>query len=127
MSWSFPSEIQRVNILNASLAAMGRAAVRSAGSRKVVVAVDGPRRIKDLPLPQKTVVGGDDLSLAVACAGIVAKVIRDRWLERLERRYPGYGLARHKGYGTAAHLEALRRLGPAPIHRRDFAPVAALL
>ncbi len=105
---------------------MGRAAVRAAGTRKVVVAVDGPRRINNFPLPQEPIIGGDDLSLAVACASIVAKVVRDRWMERLDRRFPGYGLARHKGYGTAAHLEALRRLGPAPIHRRDFAPVAAL-
>lgn len=124
VSWAYPSEIARLNILNASLAAMGRAAVRAAGTRTVIVAVDGPSRIKNFPLPQRALIGGDDRSLAVACASIVAKVIRDRWMERMDRRFPGYGFARHKGYGTALHLEALRRLGPAPIHRRDFAPVA---
>jgi ribonuclease HII len=62
----------------------------------------------------------------VSCASIVAKVVRDRWMRRLDRRYPGYDLARHKGYGTAAHREALERLGPASVHRRSFAPVSRM-
>jgi len=65
--------------------------------------------------------------LSIACASIVAKVVRDRWMTRLDRRHPGYGFARHKGYGTEAHLAALKDLGPSPVHRRTYAPVAALL
>ena len=106
-----------------------RAVLRAAAgveSRGCLVVVDGNRRIPDLPLEQVTVVGGDRLSLTVSCASIVAKVVRDRWMRGLDRRYPGYGLARHKGYGTAAHREALNRLGPAPTHRRTFRPVSQM-
>ena len=80
--------------------------------------------VRGLSLEQAVVVDGDRLSLAVSCASIVAKVVRDRWMLSLDRRYPGYGLARHKGYGTAAHREALRRLGPAPVHRFTYEPVS---
>lgn len=129
VAWAHPADIDRVNILRATLLAMGRAARRAA--RRVpgpaLVLVDGPRRVPELGLPQEAVVDGDAKSLAVACASVVAKVLRDRWMERQDRRFPGYGLARHKGYGTKAHLEALARLGPAEVHRRSYAPVARLL
>jgi ribonuclease HII len=130
VAWAHPREIERTNILAATLAAMRRAARRAASgvpARRCLVVVDGNRRIPELSLEQLTVVGGDRRSLAVSCASIVAKVVRDRWMRRLDRRYPGYGLARHKGYGTAVHSEALQRLGPAPVHRRSFAPVSRLL
>jgi ribonuclease HII len=76
--------------------------------------------------PQKAVVKGDTRCISIAAASIVAKVTRDRWMGELDARYPGYGLREHKGYGTPAHRLALVRLGPSPVHRRSYAPVAAL-
>lgn len=126
VSWAHPREIERDNILAATLSAMRRAAGRIKASDSLVI-VDGNRRIPGLKSPQLTIVDGDNLSLSIACASIVAKVVRDRWMARLDRKYPGYGIARHKGYGTAMHMAALRKLGPSPIHRRTFAPVKELL
>lgn len=126
VAWAHPREIDEKNILAATLAAMGRAARRVAaktGGGPVLVLVDGPRRIREFELPQETVVDGDAKSLCIAAASIVAKVTRDRWMERLERRRPGYGFAVHKGYGTKRHLEALDRLGPCDAHRKTYAPV----
>ena len=82
--------------------------------------------VKGLPIPHDALVKGDARSLLIACASILAKVTRDRICLELDARHPGYGLAQHKGYGTRAHLDALRRLGPAPCHRRSFAPVRAI-
>ncbi len=79
--------------------------------------------LSELPIKQRSIVKGDKLSFSIACASIVAKVTRDRIMADLDRRYPGYGLADHKGYGTERHLAILRELGPSPIHRRSFAPV----
>ena len=79
--------------------------------------------LPELQLPQKSITGGDSLSLSIACASIVAKVTRDRIMVELDDVYPGYGFARHKGYATREHLSQLRRLGPCPIHRRCFAAV----
>jgi ribonuclease HII len=82
--------------------------------------------VPDLKFPQKGVADGDTLCFSIACASIVAKVYRDHLMADLDRRYPGYGLARHKGYGTADHVACLRKLGPSPIHRRLFQPVRNL-
>jgi ribonuclease HII len=79
--------------------------------------------LSDLDLPQKGVENGDTLCFSIACASIVAKVFRDHLMIELDRRYPGYGFARHKGYGTADHMASLRKLGPSPLHRWLFAPV----
>lgn len=127
VAWAHPSIIDRKNILRATLLAMRRAARRAAQKvpAPVLVLIDGPYCAPRLGLAQRAVVDGDNKSLSVAAASIVAKVIRDRWMRRLERRYPGYGFSRHKGYGTKAHAEALTRLGPCPTHRRSYAPVAA--
>lgn len=125
VSWAHPREIERLNILGATMLSMRRAVLRLAAP--ALVLVDGPHKIPDLGFEQKAVVDGDRLSLSIACASIVAKVVRDRWMQRLDRLHPGYGFARHKGYGTAAHLEALGKLGPSAIHRRTYAPVRALL
>ena len=128
VAWAHPPVIDRDNILRATLDAMGRAArraARRAGVSPVLVLVDGPRRIPAFELSQEAVVDGDAKSLSVAAASVVAKVVRDRWMTRFERRYPGYGFSRHKGYGTKAHRSALARLGPCPAHRRSFAPVSA--
>ena len=80
--------------------------------------------VKGLPVPHTALVGGDALSLSIAAASIIAKVTRDRHLADLDRQFPQYGFARHKGYGVREHLEALQNHGPCPIHRRSFAPVA---
>ncbi len=125
VAWAHPREIERSNILRATLAAMRRAVLRL--PRPGLVLVDGPHPIPDFPWAQRALIKGDRLSLSVASASIIAKVVRDRWMARLDRRFPGYGFLRHKGYGTAAHSEALRRLGPCPIHRRTYAPIRELL
>jgi len=128
VAWAEPEEIDRHNILRASLLAMRRAFHRlRLDGAEVVLAVDGPHRVPDLSCRQEAVVDGDARSLCIASASVMAKVIRDRWMERLHRAYPGYGFASHKGYGTPEHLEALARLGPSPIHRKSFEPVARLL
>ena len=83
--------------------------------------------LPDVPLPQKSIIRGDQLSLSIACASVVAKVSRDRYMIELDHLHPGYGLAHHKGYATKQHLESLHQLGPCPIHRRSFAPVRRLI
>ena len=83
--------------------------------------------LPDVPLPQKGITNGDSLCFSIACASIMAKVTRDQLMIKLDKIYPGYGLAQHKGYGTKKHLACLRRLGPSPIHRQSFKPVKDLL
>ncbi|HEY1796156.1 MAG TPA: ribonuclease HII [Stellaceae bacterium] len=117
-------EIDRVNILRASLLAMARA-VGALGIVPDVALVDG-NQSPTLTCPVRTVVGGDALSFSIAAASVVAKVTRDRAMALLARRYPGYGWERNAGYGTALHHEALGRLGVTPHHRRSFAPVMRL-
>ncbi|ATY85063.1 ribonuclease HII [Kyrpidia spormannii] len=114
--------IDRLNILQAARLAMRRA-VATLGKRCEAVLVDG-RPVPDMPAPSLAVVRGDAQSPSIAAASIVAKVTRDRLMVEYAERYPGYGFERHKGYPTAAHLEALQKLGPCPIHRRSFGPVA---
>ncbi|MFI5349703.1 MAG: ribonuclease HII, partial [Elusimicrobiota bacterium] len=126
VAWAYPATIDRDNILAATLAAMGRCSRRAAakcGNEPVLILVDGPRAIRNFELPQRTIVDGDAQSLSIACASIVAKVVRDRWMERLDRRHPGYGFAQHKGYGTKAHMAALDLLGVSSAHRMSYAPV----
>ncbi|MFA6433971.1 MAG: ribonuclease HII [Elusimicrobiales bacterium] len=125
-------EIDGLNILNASFSAMRAAAGRlvrglGAAERDILVLVDGPHKIRGLSFVQEAVVDGDAKSLSIAAASIFAKVIRDRWMLALDRRWPGYGFAGHKGYGTKAHMEFLSSLGPCPEHRRSFAPVRKAL
>lgn len=117
--------IDRSNVLRAALQAMSRA-VRSLPEPPERVLVDGPI-LPELPCPARAIVRGDALSFSIAAASVVAKVLRDRAMRGLDRRFPGYGFARHKGYGTAEHRAALLRLGPCPEHRRTFAPVARIL
>jgi ribonuclease HII len=118
-------EIDALNILRASLLAMRRA-VLALPMAPAGVWVDGPMR-PVLSCASVTVVGGDRLVPAISAASILAKVARDAEMIGLDVRYPGYGLARHKGYATPAHHAALLRLGPSPIHRRSFAPVSVAL
>ena len=118
-------EIDRINILQATHAGM-REAVRSLGGDVEMALVDG-LRVSDFPVPAEFIVKGDARSASIGAASIIAKVTRDRLMEELDGVYPGYGFAKHKGYGTAAHLAALERLGACPEHRRSFAPVRQVL
>ena len=83
--------------------------------------------LPEVRLPQKGITDGDSLCFSIACASIIAKVARDRLMVELDRIYPGYGLAQHKGYGTREHLACLYRLGPCPIHRQSFKPVRDII
>ena len=117
-------EIDRLNVLRASLAAMRRAVQELAPAPDHVL-VDA-RTIPGLSAQQTAIVGGDALDASIAAASVVAKVHRDARMRAYDASYPGYGFARHKGYPTPPHLDALRRLGPCPLHRRSYAPVAQL-
>ena len=114
-------EIDRLNILQATLLAMRRA-VEGLRLKPVKVMVDG-NQLPRLDVLAEAVVKGDALIPAISAASILAKVHRDRWCAQVDKHYPDYGFAAHKGYGTAAHLAALRAHGPCPEHRQSFAPV----
>ncbi|TWI55498.1 RNase HII [Pseudomonas duriflava] len=114
-------EIDSLNILHATMLAMQRAVEGLSVVPKLAL-IDG-NRCPVLSVPSAPVIKGDSQVPAIAAASILAKVSRDREMGELDLVYPGYGLAGHKGYPTAEHLDALRRLGPTPIHRRSFAPV----
>jgi ribonuclease HII len=118
------AEIDRLNILRASHLAMQRAVAGLAVSAELVF-VDG-HLTPTFAAPAVALVGGDDLMPAISAASILAKVARDAEMAELATRYPGYGLELHKGYATPAHLDALARLGPTPLHRQSFAPVRGL-
>jgi len=117
-------EIDSINILRATHLAMRRALEALDGLPELAL-VDG-LPVKGLPLPHQAIVGGDATSLSIAAASVIAKVTRDRLMVEMAATYPGYGFERHKGYGTRIHLEALHKLGPCPIHRKSFGPVAQL-
>ncbi|NEX20349.1 ribonuclease HII [Thiorhodococcus mannitoliphagus] len=129
LAWSIASasveEIDQYNILQASLLAMQRA-VATLEVVPGLVLVDG-NRCPRLRMDAQAIVGGDGLVLEIGAASILAKVARDRLMERLDDAWPGYGFASHKGYPTAAHLAALARLGPTPHHRSSFGPVRRIL
>ncbi len=118
-------EIDKLNILQATLLAMRRA-VMGLRLKPVLVLVDG-NRIPLLDMPAEAIVKGDSLVQAISAASILAKVHRDRGCALLHAQYPQYGFAGHKGYGTAAHLSALKEHGACPAHRRSFSPVAQVL
>jgi ribonuclease HII len=114
-------EIDRLNILQASLLAMRRAIVRLHPQPQLCL-IDGNQPVPNLAICQKTIVQGDRQLLTIAAASIVAKVWRDELITRLAARFPGYDLATNKGYGTPKHREALRQLGVSPQHRLSFSP-----
>ncbi len=117
-------EIDRINIREAARLAMRRAVERLRPPCDYLL-VDALS--VDWPVPQQAIIRGDAQVACIAAASILAKTSRDALMAELDRQYPGYGIARHKGYGTAEHLAALRALGPTPLHRRSFAPVLEAL
>lgn len=119
------AEIDTLNILRATHLAMARALAALQPPPEFAL-VDG-LPVRGLPCPSRAIVRGDSLSLSIAAASIIAKVTRDRQMLELDRQFPGYGFAAHKGYGTALHQRQLRELGPTPHHRRSFRPVRELL
>lgn len=120
-----PEEIDALNIYRAGLLAMQRAL--SGLAIPPDFALVDARTIPSAGCPQRGLIHGDSLSLSIAAASVIAKTLRDGEMEEMDRLYPGYGFASHKGYPTPAHLEALERLGPLPVHRKSFAPVRAAL
>ena len=123
VAWASVEEIDRINILQASLLAMRRA-VAALAIRPHQVLVDG-NQCPDFGVDAQVIIGGDGLIPAIGAASILAKVARDRLMEQMDLDFPGYGFAKHKGYPTRDHLMALRALGICPHHRRSFKPVRA--
>lgn len=115
-AWVWQEEIDSMNILNATKRAMEACAADFTGNIILIDAVDGIC----LPCPHKSIVHGDAISYMIAAASIVAKVERDRFMLQADEKYPMYGFARNKGYGTAEHIEAIRKYGPCELHRRTF-------
>lgn len=111
-------EIDELNILEATLLAMRRA-IEGLSVKADFALIDG-NVDRDFPIPARAVIHGDAISPSIAAASILAKVTRDRQCIELDRAYPQYGIAKHKGYGTKVHMDALREYGPAPIHRKQF-------
>jgi len=116
------AEVDRDGLMAATRAAMQRAVAMLAHQPDALL-IDAVDLSSVVPLPQTALIFGDSLSLSIAAASIIAKVSRDRWMVGLDERCPGYGFARHKGYGTAAHSAALARLGVCEQHRRSYAPI----
>lgn len=121
-----PREIDRLNILHASLAAMRRA-VSGLAPKADHALIDGNHVPPGLPCSANAVIGGDAIEPAISAASIIAKTVRDRLMVEADLRFPGYGFAGHKGYPSAAHRAALEERGPSPIHRLSYAPVQAAL
>lgn len=121
-----PEEIDRLNIREATFLAMTRA-IAGLSAKPAAIRIDGNAIPKNLPAPARAIVKGDLTEPAISAASILAKTHRDAQMKAFCSAHPGYGFSQHKGYGTAAHAEALARLGPCEIHRRSFAPVRMLL
>jgi len=130
LAWSISrvdvDEIDRINILQASLQAM-TIAVSDLEQQPDYVMIDGNRIPKDIPIRAEAVVKGDDRVTCISAASIIAKVARDKEMIEMDEIYPGYGLAKHKGYPTKVHIEALHKLGVTKIHRKTFGPVKKVL
>ena len=123
IGWASPEEIDELNIRQANHLAMRRA-LAAMGVIPTHIEIDGNDVPKDLPCPAIAIVKGDSKVQEISAASILAKTARDALMVEMETTWPGYGFAQHKGYGVAAHAEALTRLGPCPIHRMSFRPVA---
>jgi len=119
-------EIDDLNILHATMKAMTKSVLKL-DVQPTAVVVDGNRVPQGMPVPTTAVVGGDDSVQEIAAASIMAKVVRDRLMRAYDFQYPEYQFAKHKGYGTKAHMDALNQYGVCPIHRQSFAPIAKLI
>ena len=119
-------EIDEINILNASFLAMKRALIAAKVCPDLVL-VDGNREPKDFPCQVKAVVKGDAKSYSISAASILAKVYRDRLMEKMALKYPGYGFEKNAGYGTKTHIEGLKQFGITPEHRRSYTPIKAFI
>lgn len=119
-----PEEIDRINILQATMEGMYQA-VQQLSQPADYVLIDAVK-LKNLPLPQLSLIKGDAKSASIAAASIIAKVTRDRLMEEYDRQYPEYGFGSHKGYGTAEHIAAVEKYGPCPIHRMTFEPIRTI-
>tara|TARA_R110002072_G_scaffold140619_1_gene284984 strand:- start:712 stop:1287 length:576 start_codon:yes stop_codon:yes gene_type:complete len=117
-----PEEIDRLNILHATMAAMARA-VSALPITPARALIDGNRLPPGLPCPAEWIIGGDAIEPAISAASIIAKTVRDELMTGAELRFSGYGFAGHKGYGAAAHMQAIQTIGPCAIHRRSFSPI----
>lgn len=122
LTYCHPATIDKFNIYQAAREAMRRAIrkIQPNIELKNIVLVDGKTKIRDLPLEQMAIVKGDRRVFAIACASIIAKVYRDKMMTNYDKKYPGYGFAKHKGYGTKLHQVQLASLGPCTIHRKSF-------
>lgn len=118
-------EIDRINILKATMAGMCKA-VNELDIKADFVMIDAVK-LRQLDLPQLSLIKGDARSASIAAASIIAKVSRDRLMDEYDKKYPQYGFAGHKGYGTAEHMEAIRKYGPCPIHRLTFEPIRSMV
>ena len=118
--------IDKIDILQATFLAMKKA-IGALKQKPKFIILDGRQAIPNLSLRQKAIINGDNLSLSIAAASIVAKVTRDRIMRQADKKYPEYGFAQHKGYGTKLHLVNLEKYGPCEIHRTSFAPVKRLI
>lgn len=116
--------IDKINILQATYMAMGKA-VKSLRLKPHFLLVDG-HKIPHLDIPQKPIIKGDQLSISIAAASILAKVVRDRMMIEYDNEFPHYGFAQHKGYGTESHIEAIKKYGICKLHRRSFEPIKSL-
>lgn len=125
VAWASVEEIDRLNILHASMLAMRRAVLGLAPAATLAL-IDG-NRCPDLPIPAHAIIGGDASEASISAASILAKTARDAEMHRLSAIFTGYGFERHAGYPTAAHLAALARLGPSPAHRVSFGPVRKVM
>ena len=115
-----PSVIDKLNIYQASRLAMRRALAKLGLPSETMVLVDGNKKVPGLTLSQEAIIKGDRKVFAIACASVVAKVFRDKLMDRAAKKYPQYGFEKHKGYGTKQHQVALRNFGPSALHRRSF-------
>jgi Ribonuclease HII len=126
LGWASPSEIDELNIRQATHLAMRRA-IEALGMMPSEIQIDGNDVPKGLPCPATAIVKGDGSVAEISAASILAKTARDRLMMEMDEKWPGYGFAAHKGYGVKRHSEALTQLGPSPIHRMSFKPVSAAL
>ena len=120
-------EIDQINILQASFLAMKRALHQACAQKPAMLLIDGNREPKDFACPVKAVIKGDAKSYSISAASILAKVYRDRLMEKMAKQYPGYGFEKNAGYGTKAHIEGLKKLGITPEHRKSYAPIKEFL